>query len=161
MFLVQRAGMPIFNDRGTVLRSFLKGIILLFKEMLLYLHCLTRKNQYMPRQERTKSGTGIYHVMLRGINRQDIFEDAEDYLQMVACLRGLTERNDENGVAVEPLCTFYSYCLMSNHLHLLNDHRTVPWFSKRHHGLGTATANSGDGAVGMCDTDTMQQILRG
>ena len=38
----------------------------------------------MPRQERTKSGTGIYHVMLRGINRQDIFEDAEDYLQMVA-----------------------------------------------------------------------------
>ena len=83
----------------------------------------------MPRQERTKSGTGIYHVMLRGINRQDIFEDAEDYLQMVACLRGLTERYDENGVAVEPLCTFYSYCLMSNHLHLLNDHRTVPWFS--------------------------------
>ena len=29
----------------------------------------------MPRQERTKSGTGIYHVMLRGINRQDIFEE--------------------------------------------------------------------------------------
>ena len=36
----------------------------------------------MPRQERTKSGTGIYHVMLRGINKQDIFEDDEDYLQM-------------------------------------------------------------------------------
>ena len=86
----------------------------------------------MPRRERTKSGTGIYHVMLRGINRQDIFEDAEDYLQMVACLRGLTERYDENGVAVEPLCTFYSYCLMSNHLHLLNDHRTVPWFFQNH-----------------------------
>ena len=68
----------------------------------------------MPRRERTKSGTGIYHVMLRGINRQDIFEDAEDYLQMVAYLRGLTERYDESGVAVEPLCTIYSYCLMSN-----------------------------------------------
>ena len=52
----------------------------------------------MPRQERTKSGTGIYHVMLRGINRQDIVEDDEDYLQMIACLRGLTERYDENGV---------------------------------------------------------------
>ena len=25
------------------------------------------------------SGTGIYHVMLRGINRQDIFDDTEDY----------------------------------------------------------------------------------
>ena len=31
----------------------------------------------MPRQERTKSGTGIYHVMLRGINKQDIFVDHE------------------------------------------------------------------------------------
>jgi len=52
----------------------------------------------MQRQERTKSGTDIYHVMLRGINRQDIFEDDEDYLQMIACLRGLTERYDENCV---------------------------------------------------------------
>ena len=34
--------------------------------------------EYMARQIRKKSGTGIYHVMLRGINRQDIFEDDED-----------------------------------------------------------------------------------
>ena len=34
----------------------------------------------MARQIRKKSGTGIYHVMLRGINRQDIFEDDENYL---------------------------------------------------------------------------------
>ena len=73
----------------------------------------------MARQIRKKSGTGIYHVMLRGINRQDIFEDDEDYLQMTACLQGLPERYDENGVALEPLCTIYSYCLMSNHIHLL------------------------------------------
>ncbi len=33
----------------------------------------------MPRSARMKSKTGIYHVMLRGINRQDIFEDEEDY----------------------------------------------------------------------------------
>jgi hypothetical protein len=66
--------------------------------MLLFLHCLLKNHPHMPRQERTKSGTGIYHVMLRGINRQDIFEDDEDYLQMIACLRGLTERYDENGV---------------------------------------------------------------
>ena len=32
----------------------------------------------MARQLRKKSGTGIYHVMVRGINRQDIFEDEED-----------------------------------------------------------------------------------
>ena len=35
----------------------------------------------MARQIRKKNGTGIYHVMLRGINRQDIFEDDEDYSQ--------------------------------------------------------------------------------
>ena len=40
----------------------------------------------MARQIRKKSGTGIYHVMLRGINRQDIFEDNEDYLQMTSIL---------------------------------------------------------------------------
>ena len=32
----------------------------------------------MPRQARKKSESGIYHVMLRGINRQTIFEDEED-----------------------------------------------------------------------------------
>ena len=54
----------------------------------------------MARQIRKKSGTGIYHVMLRGINRQDIFEDDEDYLQMVSILRGQSERYDENTRAV-------------------------------------------------------------
>ena len=37
----------------------------------------------MPRQARKTSGTGIYHVMLRGINRQDIFEDDEDYMKFL------------------------------------------------------------------------------
>ena len=37
--------------------------------------------EIMPRQERLQSATGIYHVMLRGINKQDIFEDDGDYLQ--------------------------------------------------------------------------------
>ena len=46
--------------------------------MLLYLHSVSNNHQHMPRQERTKSGTGIYHVMLRGINKQDIFEDDEE-----------------------------------------------------------------------------------
>ena len=51
----------------------------------------------MARQIRKKSGTGIYHIMLRGINRQDIFEDNEDYMQMISILKGLTERRDEHG----------------------------------------------------------------
>ena len=36
------------------------------------------KTSIMPRQARKTSGTGVYHVMLRGINRQDIFEEDED-----------------------------------------------------------------------------------
>ena len=32
----------------------------------------------MPRQIRKTSGTGIYHVMRRGINRQDIFENRSE-----------------------------------------------------------------------------------
>ena len=33
----------------------------------------------MARKARQTSGTGIYHVMLRGINRQVIFESNADY----------------------------------------------------------------------------------
>ena len=46
----------------------------------------------MPRQARKESGTGIYHVMLRGINRQDIFEEAEDYMRMLSCLQQMLGR---------------------------------------------------------------------
>ena len=73
----------------------------------------------MPRQERLQSATGIYHVMLRGINKQDIFEDDEDYLQFLNILRALVNRCDEQGHNLPPHCTFYAYCLMTNHVHLL------------------------------------------
>ena len=73
----------------------------------------------MPRQTRKESGTGIYHVMLRGINRQDIFEDAEDYMRMLRCMQQMLEQYDDQGNRLPPLCTFYAYCLMSNHVHLL------------------------------------------
>ena len=51
----------------------------------------------MPRQPRTSSGTGIYHVMLRGINRQDLFEDKEDYVRMLTCLQQMLEQYDDVG----------------------------------------------------------------
>ena len=53
----------------------------------------------MPRQERTKSGTRIYHVMLRGINKQDIFEDDEDYLQMTDYGAGIRQLSRLTGVS--------------------------------------------------------------
>ena len=84
---------------------------------------LYKTSESMARQIRQMSGTGIYHVMLRGINRQDIFEDEEDYRQMTSILRGLTDRYDDQGLHLLPLCTFYAYCLMSNHVHLLIQER--------------------------------------
>lgn len=78
----------------------------------------------MPRRSRQKSGTGIYHVMLRGINKQDIFDDDEDYIRFQRILQMLTECYDEIGNPLPPRCSIYAYCLMSNHVHLLLRERT-------------------------------------
>lgn len=73
----------------------------------------------MPRHSREQSGTGIYHVMLRGVNRQSIFEDDEDNIRFLNLLRSLVERFDDAGKPLPALCVFYAYCLMDNHVHLL------------------------------------------
>jgi putative transposase len=64
----------------------------------------------MPRRPREKSATGIYHVILRGINRQTIFEDDEDYLKMLDSLEVCREKSGSE---------IFAYCLMSNHGHFL------------------------------------------
>ena len=73
----------------------------------------------MPRQPRITSDSGIYHVMLRGINHQNIFEDAEDYYQFINTLDRMRVRNDDEGLPCGTNFTLYAYCLMSNHFHLL------------------------------------------
>lgn len=73
----------------------------------------------MARQARQVSGTGIYHVMMRGINRQNIFEDDEDYRRFRELLYQMVYPIDESGKTLPPRCVFYAYCLMSNHVHLL------------------------------------------
>ncbi len=64
----------------------------------------------MARVARERSRTGIYHIMLRGINRQTIFEDNQDRVRFLDILE---EYKD--------ICefVFYGYCLMDNHVHLL------------------------------------------
>jgi REP element-mobilizing transposase RayT len=64
----------------------------------------------MPRKARRKSESGIYHLILRGINRQSIFEDDEDREKF---LQKLEHYKQECGYSI------YAYCLMSNHIHLL------------------------------------------
>ena len=64
----------------------------------------------MPRRARKQSNLKIHHVILRGINRQIIFEDQYDYMYFIGCLQHY-----------KGLCHFklYAYCLMDNHIHLL------------------------------------------
>lgn len=64
----------------------------------------------MPRRAREKSESGIYHVILRGTNKQEIFHDEEDNLRFIETL----ERYKKiSGIKI------YGWCLMGNHLHLL------------------------------------------
>ena len=64
----------------------------------------------MPRQARKKSQSGIYHIMFRGINRQQIFEEAEDNYKFLSILYNF-----------KAICEYelFAYCLMGNHVHLL------------------------------------------
>jgi len=74
----------------------------------------------MARKLREKSCTGIYHVIMRGINRQDIFEDEGDYRFFKKILFDLTHPIDNvTQIPLVPRCIFYAYCFMSNHVHLL------------------------------------------
>ena len=73
----------------------------------------------MARQLRKESATGIHHVMLRGINRQDIFVDSEDYRVFIYYLHQLVRPKDDSGQPLPAYATFYAYCIMSNHVHLL------------------------------------------
>lgn len=64
----------------------------------------------MPRQARKKSNCGIYHIMLRGVNGQQIFEEQEDcdkFLQVLKDCKAIS------GYKV------FAYCLMGNHIHIL------------------------------------------
>ncbi|MFD1780053.1 transposase [Fredinandcohnia salidurans] len=65
---------------------------------------------HLPRVARIKSGSGTYHVILRGVNKQTIFEDDEDRTRLLDVLRKF-----------KGICNFnlYGYSLMDNHIHLL------------------------------------------
>lgn len=101
----------------------------------------------MPRQARQKSELKVYHAILRGVNKQQIFECTEDYEHFVRILqrqcglpvetrpskvakhRSYQEVVDE-GLEPPPMiedstkvpdrhCYLYGWCLMGNHVHLL------------------------------------------
>lgn len=73
----------------------------------------------MGRKPREKSLTGIYHVMLRGINKQDIFFERDDFVTMQRVINEARREMEGNRVIGYKACTFYAYCILHNHCHLL------------------------------------------
>ena len=58
----------------------------------------------MPREARRKSESGVYHVMLRGANRQEIFHDDEDRMKFLDSLKKYKRIAE---------FTMYAWCLMA------------------------------------------------
>lgn len=64
----------------------------------------------MPRKKRIISDSGIYHIIIRGNNKQKIFiQDMDRFF----FLKKLYTNSKNRGVSI------YAYCLMDNHIHLL------------------------------------------
>ncbi|MDO4617069.1 MAG: transposase [Lachnospiraceae bacterium] len=64
----------------------------------------------MSRQPRRISATNIYHVILRSVNQQQLFEDVSDFQKFLYVMQDCSEKYE---------CRIYAYCLMSNHIHML------------------------------------------
>lgn len=63
----------------------------------------------MPRGARRVSSTGMYHIMIRGIDREEIFKKTKDVRKICGVMREYLSEEIE----------IYAYCVMPNHLHLL------------------------------------------
>ncbi len=65
----------------------------------------------MPRYKRNYNKiTNLYHIIIRGMNKQDIFYDEKDRYKFLEELKNTKEKYEYE------LCV---YCLMSNHIHLV------------------------------------------
>jgi putative transposase len=64
----------------------------------------------MPRKPRKKSSTGIYHIIMRGVNKQAVFKDNQDCGTFLKMLRESKDTYDFE---------IFAFCLMGNHVHLL------------------------------------------
>ena len=64
----------------------------------------------MGRMSRSYSKSGVYHILFRGVNQQNIFEEKADYDKLKDTLLAIKE---EMGFEI------YAYCFMSNHVHIV------------------------------------------
>lgn len=66
--------------------------------------------ELLARLQRKYSNTGCYHIMLRGNERKNIFLDDEDRLRFINILHKKQS---------EAELSYYAYCIMDNHVHLV------------------------------------------
>lgn len=64
----------------------------------------------MPRNARNRSKSRIYHIILRGINRQEIFRDEKDCIRLLETIKKYKATSKFE---------IFAYCIMSNHIHML------------------------------------------
>lgn len=118
----------------------------------------------MARKTRLEVEGGLYHVITRGNDRQDIFHDDEDYLKFLSLL---TTQKQKAGFFI------YAYCLMTNHIHLLIERgqETVgrimqrvltgysQWYNRRYRHIGHVF--QGRHKAILCDSDTyLAELVR-
>jgi len=79
--------------------------------LVIYVIFITKNwEETMPRISRQLSESKVYHVMIRGNERKNIFLNDQDRERFIDTLR---VKNKEKAFLV------YAYCLMDNHVHLL------------------------------------------
>lgn len=64
----------------------------------------------MSRIARSYSQSGIYHILFRGINQQNIFEEKADYEKFIEITANVKSQMEFE---------IYAYCLMNNHVHIV------------------------------------------
>ena len=84
----------------------------------------------MPRSYRIKSLTDIYHIMVRGVNKEVIFHDDADRKKFLQIMEYYLNKYE-----VE----IYAYCLMDNHVHFLL--KSKEYFNKFMQCIQTVYAN--------------------
>ncbi len=64
----------------------------------------------MNRQALQYSQSGLYHIVFRGMNRHNIFEEEGDFIKIKDIIQSLKQ---------EMQFEIYAFCLMTNHVHIL------------------------------------------
>ncbi len=64
----------------------------------------------MVREARVESETGFYHVMVRGINKEKIFETEREKEKIITLIKEKMQ---------EVMCRIVAYCVMNNHMHMI------------------------------------------